>query len=765
MNVLARARLENLLLAALAVLAVVVVVWTSRLPTHGELLVRERHLLPVFRPEDVTRIQVTEGSRRAVLVRQEPSAAEPSGRSNAPVGPGSGSTAETASSLQNDLLGLPAAEWLLVDPFETDADTAAVEKLLGTLRYATWEREVPGAEAEGFSAAAAAISGRRLELNLGDLRYRLRLGQDSVSPPGSKYVEVVRDEREPSVYVIEKALARELFPDPDTFRGRQVVPYRKRSVERVVLSSAAGVRRLERVGHDFHFDDMQDGLRAERTGVDRIFMALARASLDPFLDMATAKSLLGSDATVRVSVRPRDRTRPEASLEFGGDCPGFSEKVVAVRHVPQPLAGCVDRSVLAALREPADVLLDSGLFTFNADEVDHVRIEAPDAVLDMVRAGDGFLLREPQRVELDPEAAADRLARILDIKGELLPANSRPQPPRDASLTRVTLESASRLTGESVKETVRLGPALADGRRRVFRDADGAVLLISAESALAVRPDATLLKQQQIFDYGPDQVRRISVRAGSLAQTLERSAAGALTLREPKGHEVDGALAVELIDQLRSLRALSWVTDRSSKGFGLDDPSAEIKLTVEVDGQQRQHALAFGRSAAGGIYASVESEPGVFIAPRSALRAATTWLIARSGFSAEREAIVELSIQVKDRGAVVLRRIAGELTLQKGSRNFDPARLDELLDAIEALRPEAAVHIGRAARGEGLRRPLLSVTIKRRSPENVGMPPIRFSVGARDSYRDASIYYARLANVNATFALPRDQVQRLLDLF
>ena len=45
------------------------------------------------------------------------------------------------------------------------------------------------------------------------------------------------------------------------------------------------------------------------------------------------------------------------------------------------------------------------------------------------------------------------------------------------------------------------------------------------------------------------------------------------------------------------------------------------------------------------------------------------------------------------------------------------------------------------------------------------MPPIRFSVGSRDSFRDASIFYARESSVNATFALPRAQVQRLLDLF
>src|SRR5690606_39038539 len=115
-------------------------------------------------------------------------------------------------------------------------------------------------------------------------------------------------------------------------------------------------------------------------------------------------------------------------------------------------------------------------------------------------------------------------------------------------------------------------------------------------------------------------------------------------------------------------------------------------------------------------------------------------------------------------GSLRLKRVAGQLTLQEAPSGFDPSRVDELLDAIESLRAEAAVHLGSATAGEGLRRPILTGTIRRQSPENVGMPPIRFSIGSRDSFRDASIYYARVASINATYALPREQVQRLLDL-
>jgi hypothetical protein len=192
-----------------------------------------------------------------------------------------------------------------------------------------------------------------------------------------------------------------------------------------------------------------------------------------------------------------------------------------------------------------------------------------------------------------------------------------------------------------------------------------------------------------------------------------------------------------------------------------------VRLVVEVDGREVERTLLIGESAPGGYYASVDRDPGVFVAARGIDRVLRTWLLDRSIFAADRASIVELSLDAQQGGKIALKRIAGQLTLQKqkGSAEFDASRIDELLEAVEALRPDAAVHLGAALPGEGLKRPILTVVIRRQSPANVGMPPIRFSVGSRDSFQDASIYYARHGSVNATYALPREQVQRILDLF
>ncbi|MEO8181441.1 MAG: hypothetical protein ABI895_21600, partial [Deltaproteobacteria bacterium] len=530
MSVVSRVRWVNGALVLLAIGAVLGVVWSGRSLTRAEAEVRRGHLLPVFRQEEVSRIELSQGLRRSVLVRRSPLAAGKEKEASA-----SASGSERLPASADDADGL-ASEWTLTEPFETDADPLLVDKLLGSLRYATWERDVTGTSAAPRSAGAdagadaALLSEQVLKVEMGPLAYRLRLGAASATPAGSRYVEVSGGGGPAHTYVVKRPVVDELFVSANGFRGRQIVPYRKSSTARLVLSSSAGVRRLRRVGDDFHFEDMQENQRARRAEVERIFLALARASADPILEVEAAQAAIGSEPGVHVAVMPSAPDKPEASLVFGGTCPSDPEKTVAVRSLPEPLAGCVERSVLGALREPASSLIDSKLFSFHADEVDTVQIVEGDQVLDFAREGDGFVLRQPRQATLDAEAAKDRLSRLLEIDGTLLLGRDKPAQAAEFAAAVVTLESSARPGTERTKETLRVSPARADGSRLAYREADGAVLIVPREEAFALHADATLLKDHHVFDYPLTAVRSIEIKRGTTRQLLKRTAEGGLSL-------------------------------------------------------------------------------------------------------------------------------------------------------------------------------------------------------------------------------------------
>jgi len=189
-SVLRRARLMNLGLLGGALLSVGVVVWTERVPTHFEQEVRQRHLLAVFRREDVQRIELRRGDQRTVIVRRAKSALAES----LELGEAGAQGADEGD--------LPESEWSLAEPFETDADPVPVDQLLGNLQYATWERQVDAAPAEAPSVAQPELS-----VTLDRVSYRMRLGGDAVSPPGARYVEVFSEASGARTFVVKKRLA------------------------------------------------------------------------------------------------------------------------------------------------------------------------------------------------------------------------------------------------------------------------------------------------------------------------------------------------------------------------------------------------------------------------------------------------------------------------------------------------------------------------------------------------------------------------------
>ncbi|MET0412492.1 MAG: DUF4340 domain-containing protein, partial [Polyangiaceae bacterium] len=450
MSALGRARLVNGVLCVLALIALALVLGTRRLPTRVELELRQRHVLSLFREDEIRRLLLARGERRAVVVRAPDEASptpraaglpesEPGESDEPPDEPDDEANTEAHDDARR------AEHWRLIEPFESDADSPAVSGLLGTLRYATWLRRLDAAEAAtiaGFADDALVI-----ELDMGEVRYRLRLGPDSVSPQGSKYLEVSETrpngESERSVVVIKDSLVKELDRSPESLRGRRIAPYSRLTLRELTLSGAGGERRLERHGLEYRLLGAPGDIRADRSAIERLFLALARTEAEPFLTLEQARAALAGAEHVTLTLVPSEAEQPSARLVVGGRCPGSEHKTVALREAPEPIAGCVDEGVLSALALPASALIDRALFSLNLDELDRLYVAEGERRLELARKGDGFVLTAPREAELDPDAVTDRLTRLLALRGErVLPQPAAPSEASSAIVLRASSASS-----------------------------------------------------------------------------------------------------------------------------------------------------------------------------------------------------------------------------------------------------------------------------------------------------------------------------------
>src|SRR6185503_11892977 len=157
-----RRQAGNIALIAAALALVGVVIATTGRVTTSEQEARPNNVLAAFREDEISKIERDTAGKKLVLERR------PSGDAG-------------------------DSSWFLLEPIGEEADVYAVEKLSGSLEFATWVRRIKPGEVD---RAAFGLDAPRwvMRIDMGKIHYRLALGKDAVSPPGSAYLEVSGDE-------------------------------------------------------------------------------------------------------------------------------------------------------------------------------------------------------------------------------------------------------------------------------------------------------------------------------------------------------------------------------------------------------------------------------------------------------------------------------------------------------------------------------------------------------------------------------------------
>lgn len=732
MNAHRSTQVVNAILIGVALALVVLVLATRTRVTTTEEEARANNLLQTYREESITRIRFERKDGSFTLTRAK-----------------------------MDDAGV--ATWTLTEPVKEDAEPFTVQKLEGTLEFASALRRI---KPEEVNRAAFGLDdpGLTIHVDVGDIKYRLRLGVEAASPQGARYLEIA-GENAPGkgIALVSKSLVAELDLKIDAFRERYVMPYLSALVEKLTLEGEGGTRKLRHANwrDGFRFDGMLGDVRVNRAALDRMLAQFAHTRAERFIDPKEAEKALEGTATVTVTMVPRAKGSPVGVVVVGGVCPGNENEVVALRKQPEQVAACVPKGVLAGLTIPADSLIDRTLFWVRPDEVEGFDLEQGGARLSLDRKESGFVMRAPREAPVDAEAGNGRLESILRATGVVVAAPDKKLLGLDPPRGKVVMRTIADQDVKATEEVVTISAPAADGRVYAERAQDGVVLELGREAARGLVADASLVRSRTVLDVPLADVARVEVD-GSPTQIVERSESGVLTLISPTGFQIDAGLGLELCDGVRNISAERWVSDANDGSYGFEQPSLRARLSVRKDGKLEEHVLTLGRPTASGYYATMEGDPGVFVLARRVHETLTTLVLDRGALMMDPPSTAKITLQTRDR-TVSLARRGDEFVETDSGEPLSADAIRKIIDTLAALRAEAAVDIGPTRPEQGFERPILNIRIEREAGHPERPPATVVRIGAGDSWRGISIHYARVDGVQATYAIARSAVSTLVD--
>jgi hypothetical protein len=733
-------------------------------PTTGEQSARAGLLLRVWRQDDVTRITIVRGSETIELVRE-------------------------------------GERWSLTSPRAVPADLLSVTQLLNVLGGARAERAVGVANEKDRATFGLTNPRATVDVAMKGVAIHLVLGADvtAESDGGAPdaYVEVASyGDEKGGVFVVAADVWRAIdrgadaYRDPSLLGSRVSFDFTKVAVH---THDGGGVT-LDRSPHAtwrVSSGTPQSPVRADIDKVDALFQTFAGLKASPFVPDTTPVDA-SQGGTIDITLGGE----PPLAVTYGGACPGVEKSVVVQLKAQQTSTGCVPRVTLEALGLGADKYVDAHLFalqfgteTTKISEIEAVKIEqAGKVILDVERRGDGLHMRAPDEEQVTHDATDHWLARLAAMQGVVLAPASLPSmdalglatPQTKVTLRRrvdpITLGTAD-AGPDDWEQVIEIGAPVDDTsstppRKVVYvrRLDDGAIVRLAVNDVLSLGATAVLdLRSPTLLDVSADTIDRITTTTtipGTIAFDLERpTPTGMFGMSSPKGLGI-GASSV-LSDAMRALATLScerWAADRDDGSFGLASPQATIAIRrhlafgADASAVPTDLAIDFGARAPDGIFARARGRDAVCVVPEGKLLALLRPPVDLSvvGFDPTDAPTIVVTKGATKRAV----RFDGKLwhDAPDAGLPLGDVAARSFADALAGLRAESVVHLGAPTADEGMGAPALVVE----QIDDTGKRIKRVTIGSLGKLENTPIRYARVDGLDATYALLRDDVDKIL---
>jgi len=737
--------LTTLVLVVLAIAGVVVLFVVDKgNVTTQESELRKKNIVPQWRLEDIREVTLTTHGKTAKLTLGAPTDA-----------------------------GQRLWE-VTLDDGHFVASQQAVDQLLGTLEYATFERKIEkGAVAEpelGLATPATVVT-----VAMGPKSYRVAVGGAAPTPKDARYCDV-----DGELYVITSQLASALDMRPEALRTRSFVPYLSVDLKGLSVDGEGGARHFVRApwtgsrGAGFRFDGStpEGDVRANAENIDALLGAIGALQAESFLADDEADKAIQKRVTI--TMLPKNEREPKAVIEIGGACPGKEEQIVAVRREPTRSSACVPETVLEALVKPASAFVDLSVVGARSDEVNEVTIIEGNRTIEIARSGVGWHMRKPTDRKVGADAGNAMLDALTSLDGAKIVTGAPKDLGLDPPFATLKVTSSTPVFGGDGGnvdrvETVEIGSSKGE-TMHVRRLEDGTILELPADKLRVLSPSEVVLRDAVVLDIVRTDLRELSIvttsAGGARTQRFKR-VNNVWELVEPSysGVSADTGLVEDVADALVGIKALRWVAAKDDGTFGLDKPRmvVEAKLAESAATTSKTARVEIGAETADGVFARTSDDPAVFVAAHGLEQTAAMWLLDRQALVVDPAGIQRVEAKVPggkkisaERVGDVWKAVAGDADVASTLRN-----------TVAGLIAEGVVGNGPPDKSYGFDKPRLVLTVVADidPSRNKGKTSRTFEIsfGAGDSFRGTSVVYARREDLGVTFAIAQGKVRALFD--
>ncbi|MCA9582055.1 MAG: DUF4340 domain-containing protein [Myxococcales bacterium] len=458
--------------AALAAIAAGLFAYIMLVERHslsdGELEERKGHVLKDFIRDKVSRIEIQGDGEAIVLERKDPD--------------GDGE--------MGDLL----PRWELTLPVRDEADSDAVDTLLGAVQWADARRTLKDVTAEDLARFGLVNPGRTVTFHVADRTASLRFGDKE--PRGAGYYAQV-DEN--TVVVVGQDVFEAADPDPSAYREKAVFRAFPVVDATSITWREAGVEaRLEKRDQQW-WVDAPSGLRGSNPGIENLLSDLGDLRAVRFVEGTSENvggaslanpirtiEIGGADGGVRVRIGETcdgepSRTAvapPDGGVGGGAPTVGTDVPLRMVRVDTGPVL-CVEQASLDKVLVPVTHLVQERLLAMEEHDVVRLTVTGTEGKIDYRRTPEGRWMDHRTESGGDPEGADG----VDPVAGTVIALDLQ-------ALHQARFDEVGELPpGEGVG-TIRIeGEAMPPEELVLYRvDADGAWIRRGAETKLTRYP-------------------------------------------------------------------------------------------------------------------------------------------------------------------------------------------------------------------------------------------------------------------------------------